>query len=110
MDVKVLFLLAFVTQITAQNIRSLFLSQVNDVKYQCVSPDCSPSTVVSASNLQNCQFVCLANTECRTITFDQSTNQCEVFADIPSENGDLLTQTGVVTMTAMDERQLSARK
>ena len=93
-----------------QNTRFLLLSKTNDVKYQCNIPDCLPSTVVFAGNLRNCELICLANTQCRTITFDQSTNQCEVFSDIPSANGYLLAQTGVVTLTVVDNRQLSARE
>ena len=48
--------------------------------------------------------------QCRKITFDQSINQCEIFEDIPSVNGNSLPQVGVVTMIAIDERQLSARQ
>ena len=107
---KLFLLFTIITPSISQNIRSLFLSQVNDVKYQCNNSACLPSTIVSTSHSKDCQFICLSNAECRTITFDQSTNQCEIFADIPSVNGNLLPQAGVVTMTAVDERQLSARK
>ena len=107
---KLLLLLTVITSTVSQNTQSLLLSLVEDVKYQCSNLDCSPSIVVIASNLKNCQSICLSNLQCRTITFDPSTNQCEIFADIPSINGNLFTQVGVVTMTAVDERQLSARK
>ena len=81
-----------------------------NIKYQCNNAGCSPSTIISVTSLRNCQLVCLSNTQCRTVTFDQSNNQCEVFSDIPSQYGDLIEDTDVVTMTAIDEGQLSARK
>ena len=62
-----------------------------DAKYQCNSTGCSPSTIASVSSLRDCQFICLSNTQCRTITLDQSSQQCEVFSDIPSQYGQLLS-------------------
>ncbi len=109
-NTKLLLLLTIITQSISQEIRSLLLSEMMNIKYQCNSTGCSPSTIVSVSSLVDCQLVCLMNTQCRTITFDQSNDKCEVFSDIPSQYGDLLVQTGVVTMTAIDDRELSARK
>jgi len=86
------------------------LSIVIDIKYQCNDPGCSPSTIVSVSSLKNCQFACLNDAQCRTVTFDQNSNQCELFSDIPSQYGTLLPQISVVTMTAINGIQLSARK
>jgi hypothetical protein len=84
------------------------LSKFVDTKYQCNNLGCSPSITVPASDLINCAFVCLTNTQCRTVTFNESNNQCEVFSDVPSQYGNLLAQTGVVTMTDTDGT--SARK
>jgi hypothetical protein len=109
-DAKLLFLFTIITQSISQDIRSLLLSEMIDIEYQCNNTGCSPSTIISVSNLRNCQLVCLSDTQCRTVTFDQSNQQCEVFSDIPSQYGQLLAQTGVVTMTAIDDRRLSARK
>jgi hypothetical protein len=47
---------------------------------------------------------------CRSVTFDQSMNQCELSPDIPSEYGSMIAQAGVVSLTAIDNRQRSARK
>ncbi len=109
-NTKLLLLLTIITQSISQEIRSLSLSKMTNIKYQCNSTGCLPSTIVSVPGLLDCQFVCLMNRQCRTITFDQSNHQCEVFSDIPSQYGDLLVQTGVVSMTAIDDRELSARK
>jgi hypothetical protein len=104
----VLFLFIIITQIASQNSYTLLLTQINDVQYQCNSPSCSAPIVISASNLRACQIACLTNSNCRTVTYDQSNNQCKLFADIPSQYGSMVTQAGFVTLTAVDNRQLSA--
>lgn len=109
-DAKLLFLFTIITQSISQDTRSLLLSKMIDIKYQCNNVGCSPSTIISVSSLRNCQLVCLSNTQCRTVTFDPSNQQCEVFSDIPSQYGQLLAQTSVVTMIAIDDRRLFARK
>ncbi|CAF1342646.1 unnamed protein product [Adineta steineri] len=97
-----------ITQIISQDIRSLLLTKWNNIQYQCTNYGCSSSTTVLALNLRACVIACLVNTNCRTLTFDQSNNQCELFVDIPSQYGNLITQANIITMTAIDDRQLSA--
>jgi hypothetical protein len=65
---------------------------------------------MSVSNVRACQIACLMDANCRTATFDQTMNQCELSADIPSEYGSMIAQVGVMTFTAIDNRQQSARK
>ena len=108
--ISLLILLAIVTSATAQDIRTLLLSKTNDLRYQCSDRDCLPSTITSVASMRMCEIACLAGNNCRTVTYDQFTKQCEQFADIPSQYGSLVAQAGVVTMTAIDDRQLSARK
>ena len=83
---------------------------MSDIKYECIDPGCSSSASVFASNLMDCQIACLSDAVCRTVTFEQFTKQCELFPDIPSQYGNMIAQTDVITMTAIDNRQLSARK
>lgn len=106
----VCFLCVFITHTVSQNVKTLYLSKINDVRYQCVDPGCSALNNISTTDLRDCQVACLSDMSCRTLTYDQSNNRCQLFADIPSQYGDLVTHVGVVTMTAIDERQLSARK
>jgi hypothetical protein len=47
---------------------------------------------------------------CLTATYDQSNSECGLFADIPNQYGTIVPQAGVVTLMAIDGRQLSARK
>jgi hypothetical protein len=105
-----LFLAIIIAQSDSQQMNTLLLTEMNDVRYECTEPGCSSSMISSASSLRTCQRTCLMNPNCRTITFDQSRNQCEIFADISSQYGSLMTQIGVVTCTAVDDRRLSARK
>ena len=101
---------AFIAQSYSQNMRSLRLFRMNGKRYQCTNVGCSPSSITVVPSLRSCQLTCLAKGICRTLTFDSSTSRCQLFVDTPSQYGQLLTETDVVTMTATDARQLSARK
>lgn len=81
-----------------------------DTKYQCNSPGCSPQTIVFTLSLRDCQIACLTDAQCRTASFSQSINQCELFADIAGQYGTLLAEANVVTMIAIDDRAQSTRK
>ena len=102
--------LIIVMPAAAQNIRTLRLFKMGDTKYECVDAACSPSTIVIGSYLRGCQIACLSKDNCRTVTFDQSSSQCELFADKPPQRGLLSAQTGVLTMVAIDDRPLPACK
>ncbi len=106
----VLFLFLILAQSESQYSNTLMLSIMNDVRYQCVDPGCSSPIIISVSNLKSCQIACLMDANCRTATFDQSMNQCELSPDIPSQYGSMISQAGVVTLIAIDNRQKSARK
>jgi len=81
-----------------------------DFKYDCTNQGCSPLSTAYVSSLRACQIACLSDTQCRTVNFYQSNNQCELFADTADQYGSYLAQMDVVTMTAIDNRKLSARK
>jgi hypothetical protein len=106
----VLLLLTIIVQSASQNIRTLLLSKTKDVQYQCGDPGCSSATIISVATLIACEIACLSNVNCRTATYDQSNSECGLFADIPSQYGSIVPQAGVVTLMAIDGRQLSARK
>ena len=106
---ELLFLL-FITPLATQNVRTLKLSHLNNTLYTCSDPQCSPSILITVSNVRHCQIACLATTECRTVVFYQSNNQCQLFVDIATYMGTLSIQMGAETMIAIDNRKLSARK
>ena len=106
----ILFSFICIVPLAVQDIRTLKLSKIIDAKYDCTNQGCSPLSIVHVSNLRACQIACISDTQCRTVNFYQSNNQCELFADIPEQYGSFLTQANVVTMTAIDDRKLFARK
>lgn len=63
------FLSIFVVPCHSQEIRTLELQQIDSFQYQCTDPGCSLSTSIYVSSLRNCQIACLADAQCRTITF-----------------------------------------
>ena len=93
-----------------QNVRSLPLLIMNDTQYQCNGQNCVPSIEVYAANLRQCQMACTNYAQCRTVSYSLFDAKCEMFADISEYNGHLATQPGVITMTAVDSRRLSARE
>ncbi len=104
----ILLLLFFlVTRSISQDIRSMLMSEIIDMKFECTSSNCSNPTNISMSSLIDCQFACLAYIRCRATTFDQSVSQCELFDDISIQYGYLLVKIGVVTMIAIDDGQSS---
>ncbi|CAF1098455.1 unnamed protein product [Adineta steineri] len=90
--------------------RTILFSKANNVQYQCVDPGCTPPTTISVASRIRCEIACLSDVTCRTVTYDQSNSQCELFADTSNQYGTLVAQPGVVTMTAIDDRQLSANR
>lgn len=107
---SVFSLFIFITLSSAQEIRTLKLFKIDNVRYQCFQSGCSILTFGYVYNLRRCQMYCLSHLQCRTVTYESSTHRCELFIHIPGQYGDLVAQIGVVTMTAVDERRLSARK
>lgn len=99
----ILFLLTILAQSFSQEIRTLQLHKIGDTNYQCSDPCCSPSTNLSVANLEHCQIACLFASNCRTVTFDQSNNNCQLFSDTSSEYGNISLQAGIETMVAVNE-------
>ncbi|CAF1527979.1 unnamed protein product [Adineta steineri] len=97
-----------ITQSISQDVGTLLLTKLNNIQYQCTDPGCSSSTTSLTLNLRACEIACLVNINCRTLTFDQSNNQCQLFTDIPSQYGSLIIQADFMTLIAIDKRKLSA--
>lgn len=84
------------------------LLKTNNIQYQCANQSCLPSIIIYTSSLIQCQLACTNNLQCRTVTYDPSNKRCEMFADMPDQNGNLVAQGGIITMIAIDSRKLSA--
>ena len=106
-----LFLLfIFVAQAMTKDFRILRMFKVGDMKYQCAASGCSPTTIVAVSSLRNCQIACISHSNCRTITFDKSTYQCELFVDTPNQRGNMVLDAGVLTMITFPDQVVSTCK
>ncbi|CAF0720128.1 unnamed protein product [Adineta steineri] len=75
-------------------------------QFQCSNSSCSPLAVVIVSNIRQCQMACLAEIHCKAVSFYKSSSNCELFADISNQNGNLVSNMDTVTMTVMDGTRL----
>ncbi|CAF4141656.1 unnamed protein product [Adineta steineri] len=91
-----------VTQLAAQDIRSVYMSKEVGWQFQCSNTTCLPFATVAVSNIINCQVACLAQVQCNGASFHQSTSNCELFADISNQNGNLSANIDTVTMIVID--------
>ena len=103
-----LFLIfSIITRAMAEDFRTLRLSKVAGMKYHCGVPGCAASTNLTGLSLRDCQIACISHTHCRTITFEEANHQCELFVDTPARRGNMVVQTGVLTMIAIGDQAVS---
>lgn len=89
---------------------SVLFSISENTQYQCTSPGCTPSQINFTNTLLKCGYACLMNSQCHLANYNHLNHLCEIFADIPSQYGTLLSQLNIATIIAIDDRQASARK
>ncbi|CAF1412270.1 unnamed protein product [Adineta steineri] len=58
-------------------------------QFQCSNTTCLPFATVVVSNIGNCQVACLAQVQCNGATFYRSSSNCELFANVSNQNGNL---------------------
>ena len=90
-------LLIFMERSIAQDSRSIMMSEMQGWQLQCTNTSCLPFLTLTALNVRNCQMFCLAEIQCEAASFDQSVAQCELFANIISQTGNMAAQTGITT-------------
>ncbi|CAF4132309.1 unnamed protein product [Adineta steineri] len=91
-----------VTQLAAQDIRSVYMSKEVGWQFQCSNTTCLPFATVAVSNIINCQVACLAQVQCNGATFYRSSSNCELFANVSNQNGNLSANMDTVTMIVID--------
>lgn len=105
-----LLLLMIITQSVSQDMRSLFISKKNNTNYQCIELGCLPHRIIFTVNLLKCKIACLSDVLCLAVTFNQSNKQCQIFYNIPTQHGYLLTQIDTVTLFVTDGRSIFTGK
>ncbi|UJR12055.1 hypothetical protein I4U23_016233 [Adineta vaga] len=94
----VLFLIAILKQSIAQNIRSFQMSIMNKQQFQCVTTTCLPYATTPVSNIFQCQTQCLAQDQCKAVSFIQLNSTCQLFDDTPDQNILLIGDMDTVAM------------
>ncbi|CAF3992427.1 unnamed protein product, partial [Adineta steineri] len=92
-----------ITQSIGDDIRSMEMSLMPNSKFQCANTTCLPFVNVITSNLINCQVACLTQNQCKAATFYRSTSNCELFADVLNQNGNMLADVDATSMNVITE-------
>ncbi|UJR12868.1 hypothetical protein I4U23_017042 [Adineta vaga] len=71
-------------------------------QFQCATTTCLPFTTVTTSSIRKCQMTCLAQEHCRASSFHQSTFACELFTDVSSQTGNMLSNLAMTTILIID--------
>ncbi|CAF0732962.1 unnamed protein product [Adineta steineri] len=66
------------------------MSTMNGWQFQCSNTTCLPFTTLIVSNSRRCQMACLAQIQCTVASFHQSNSNCQLFADLSNQNGNML--------------------
>ncbi|CAF1511232.1 unnamed protein product [Adineta ricciae] len=83
---------------TADNIRSVQMSTINDKIFQCAQSTCLPFYNLTTSDVLRCQIECLNQNQCIAITFYRTNFQCQLFNNSLNQNGNMSYEMNVVTM------------
>ncbi|CAF1519730.1 unnamed protein product, partial [Adineta steineri] len=90
-----------ITQTVGQDIRSEEMSLISDAKFQCVNTTCLPFISVITTDIRNCQFACLTQSQCTAATFHRSTSNCELFDSMLNQNGNMLADVDATSMNVI---------
>ncbi|CAF1496036.1 unnamed protein product [Adineta steineri] len=87
-----------IIQTSGEDIRSEEMFVIPDSKFQCANTTCLPFISVIITDIRNCRFACLAQSQCEAATFHRSTSNCELFGDMLNQNGNMLADADATTM------------
>ena len=87
---------------------SFKMSIMKDAQFQCSSTTCLPFVTLTVSNIRACQIACLNNVQCQAASFHQSNSNCELFDNVDNQNGNMLTQMNVVSMSVISGTRIQA--
>ncbi|CAF4025259.1 unnamed protein product [Adineta steineri] len=92
-----------ITQTVGEDIRSEQMSLIPDSKFQCTNTTCLPFINVITTDVRNCQFACLGQSQCTAATFHRSTSNCELFNNTLNQNGSMLADVDATSIVVIDE-------
>ncbi|CAF4162766.1 unnamed protein product [Adineta steineri] len=87
-----------ITQTAGEDTQSMIMSLIPDAKFQCANTTCLPFISVITTDIRNCQFACLGQSQCKAATFYQSTSNCELFDNMLNQNGNILADVDATSM------------
>ncbi|CAF3693613.1 unnamed protein product [Adineta steineri] len=90
-----------ITQTVGQDIRSEEMSLIPDSKFQCANTTCLPFISVITTDIRNCQFACLGQSQCIAATFHRSTFDCELFDSMLNQNGNMLADADATSINVI---------
>ncbi|CAF1195910.1 unnamed protein product [Adineta steineri] len=92
-----------ITQAVGEDIRSEEMSLIPDSKFQCANTTCLPFISVITTDIRNCQFACLGQSQCIAATFHRSTFDCELFDSMLNQNGNMLADADATSINVISE-------
>ncbi|CAF1224432.1 unnamed protein product [Adineta steineri] len=95
------FSFMIITQTFGQDIRSEEMSVIPDSRFQCTNTTCLPFISVITTDIRNCQFACLSQSQCTGATFHQPTSNCELFDNMLNQNGNILADVDATSMNVI---------
>ncbi|CAF4461047.1 unnamed protein product, partial [Adineta steineri] len=87
-----------ITQAVEQDTRSVLMTVMNGLKFQCTNTTCTPFLNLNTRNVLTCQMACLAQTECKAATFHLLTSNCELFTNMSNQNVNMVADLDTVSM------------
>ncbi|CAF1275244.1 unnamed protein product [Adineta steineri] len=91
-----------ITQTVEEDIRSEQMSLMIDAKFQCAITTCLPFISLITTDMRNCQFACLGQSQCRAATFHRSTSNCELFDSMLNQNGNMLADVDATSISVIN--------
>ncbi|CAF0945371.1 unnamed protein product [Adineta steineri] len=93
--------LMIITQTVGEDIRSEQMSLMPYSKFQCGNTTCLPFISVITTDIRNCQFACLGQSQCTAATFHRSTSNCELFDNMLIQNENILADVDATSMNVI---------
>ncbi|CAF4057759.1 unnamed protein product [Adineta steineri] len=99
-----------IIQTVGQDTQSMIMSLIPDAKFQCVNTTCLPFISVITTDIRNCQFACLGQSQCIAATFHRSTFNCELFDNMLNQSGNMLGDVDATSINVISGTRFPPEK